>query len=63
MQPTEFLSASFTRLQWMEIRKALQTRKQLLRKGTRDGTASIDDVRMLDAIIHDIQTLLKPEEK
>jgi hypothetical protein len=62
MQPTEILSAEFTRLQWMEIKKALQTRKQFVNKGTRLGTASVDDVRMLEALIQDIRELLKKEK-
>lgn len=63
MHPTELLTAEFTRLQWKEIKKALRTRRQFLRKGVREATVFIDDVRMVEALIQDVNELLADFEQ
>lgn len=59
---SDLLTATLTRKQWQEIRKALISRRSLLNKGIREGTATVQDRMMADAIIDQINVMLRSQD-
>jgi hypothetical protein len=57
---TELISGELTRMQWSEIKKALNKRRAYVNRGIREGTATQQDRIMVDAIISYINGLLGP---
>lgn len=55
---TDPFTETFTRRQWHEIKKALQTRRKYLKHGLRLGTADSSDVMMVEALIDAVNRML-----
>jgi hypothetical protein len=56
------LTATLTKRQWREIKKALQKRRSYINDGIRKGTATQQDRIMVDAVIAEVDALLAADD-